>query len=222
MRRLLEPHPFLVFVAMAAKVKLGKCALLLSLLQFDIYQFLGGEIKLHLSPDYEIYFDQIKAKFEELTHAILPRIAGGIPSLGELKTFLGRCFEELEPQLSVTKSFPKVMELTIKEKCTVTDIACLEKIVDHYNIKNARPHITTYNSAVYEICMEFKDRVLDVTTVSTAFKYQSIMFVLGWQQTDNLTHNAIDGLLSKAFGHMANKVSFHYGLKRKRIKNDNI
>ena len=114
------------------------------------------------------------------------------------------------------------MELIIKEKCTVTDIACLETIVDHYNIENARPHITTYKSAIDKICVEFKDRVLDVTKVSTAFKYESIMFVLGWQQTHDLTHYDIDGLLSKAFGDMANKVLFKYGLKRKLIENDNI
>ena len=114
------------------------------------------------------------------------------------------------------------MELIIKEKCTVTNIACLEKIVDHYNIENARPHITTYKSSVDKICVEFKDRVLDVTIVSTVFKYESITFVLGWQQThDDLTHNDIDGLLWKTFGDMANTVLFKYGLKRKLIKNDN-
>ena len=113
------------------------------------------------------------------------------------------------------------MELIIKEKCTVTEIACLETIVDHCNIKNARPHITTYKSAVVKICVEFKDRVLDVIKVSTSFKYESIMFVLGWQQTHDLTRNDIDGLLWKTFGDMANTVLFKYGLKRKLIKNDN-
>ena len=114
------------------------------------------------------------------------------------------------------------MELTIKEKCTVTNIDCLETIVDHYNIENARPHITTYKSAVDEICVEFKERVLKEMPISTSSKYESIMFVLGWQQTDDLTLNDIHGLLKKAFGDIANKVSFHYGLKRKLIKNDNI
>ena len=120
--------------------------------------------------------------------------------------------------MSKAESFDDVMELTIKEKCTVTNIACLEKIVDHYNIENARPHITTYKSSVDKICVEFKHDVLDVTTVSTSFKYESIMFVLEWQRTDDLTLNDIDGLLCKAFGDMANKISFKYGLKRKLIK----
>ena len=110
------------------------------------------------------------------------------------------------------------MELIIKEKCTVTNISCLGTIVDHYNIENARRRITTYKSSVDEICVEFKESVLELTTVSTSFKYESIMFVLGWQRTDDLTLNDINDLLSKAFGDMANKVSFKYGLKRKIIK----
>ena len=157
-------------------------------------------------------------KFGELTCAILPVIAGGIPSLEEFKTFLDGCFEELKPQLSTAELFPSVMELIIEEKCTVTNIDCLETIVDHYNIENARPHITTYKSAVDKICVEFKHDVLNVTKVSTSFKYESIVFVLEWQRTDDLTLNDIHGLLWKAFGDMANRVLFKYGLKRKLIK----
>ena len=181
---------------------------------------LDGQITLHLSPNYKKYFERIIADFRELVRAIVPLIAGGVPSLEEFKTFLERCFEELKPQLSIVESFVDVIKLTIKEKCTVTNIACLEKIVDYYNIENARPHITTYKSAIDEICVEFKDSILGITTVST-FKYESIMFVLGWQRTDDLTLNDIYGLLSKAFGDVASRISFKYRLKRKLIKNNN-
>ena len=179
---------------------------------------LGREIKFHLSPHYKKHFDQIKSKFGKFTQAIVCLIAGGIPSLQEFKTFLGKYFDELKPKLSTAESFPNVMELTITEKCTVTNIDCLETIVDHYNIEKAKPHITKYKSSVDKICVDFKESVLDFTTVSTSSKYESIMFVLGWQQTDDLTCNAINDLLSKAFGDIANKVSFKYGLKRKLIK----
>ena len=55
-------------------------------------------------------------------------------SLEELKKFLGRCFRELKPQLSVAESFDDVMEV-VEEKCTVINIRCLETIIDHYNIE---------------------------------------------------------------------------------------
>ena len=180
---------------------------------------LGGEIKFHLPPNYKDYFDRIKVIFGEFTHTIVPLIDGGITSLEEFKTFLERCSEEeLKLRLSKAESFYDVMVLAIKEKCTVTNIDCLEKIVDHYNIENVRPHITTYKSSVDKICMEFKDNVLNVTSVSTSFKYESITFVLGWQRKDDLTLDDIKGLLRKTFGDMAYIVSFKYVLKRKLIK----
>ena len=69
--------------------------------------------------------------------------------------------------------------------------------------------------------MKFKHNVLEnenIMIVSTSFKYESITFILGWQQTDDLTLDDIDGLLWKAFGDMAKKIVPKYGLKRKLIK----
>ena len=91
--------------------------------------------------------------------------------------FLGECFKELKLQLSITESFDDVMELTIKKKCTVTNIDCLETIVDHYNIENARPHITTYKSSVDEICVEFKDNVLHLN-LRQRYKQDNVDFDL--------------------------------------------
>ena len=65
--------------------------------------------------------------------------------------FLGIRFQELKPHLSTAESFDDVIVL-IKKKCTITNIACLETIVDYYNIENARPHIAAYASAVDDIC----------------------------------------------------------------------
>ena len=100
----------------------------------------------------------------------------------------------------------------------------METIVDNYNIEDVRSHITIYKSAVDEICDKFKCNVLkkmNITTMSTYLKYESITFVLEWQQTDDLTLNDINNLLQKAFGDMTSKILFKYGLKSK-LKFDNI
>ena len=96
----------------------------------------------------------------ELTHTILPLITGGIPSFEEVKTFLGTRFHELKPHLSIAESLDDVIVL-IKKKCTITNITCLETIVDHYNIENVRHHITAYKSAVDDICVKFSCNVLE-------------------------------------------------------------
>ena len=203
---------------MAAKETLGEMLLHLYSVIF-IYHILGGEIKVRLSPGYKNYFDQIKAKLGELTHTTVPLIAGGIPSLEEVKTFLGTRFHELKSQLSTAESFDDVIAL-IKKKCTISDITCLETIVNHFNIENIRHHITTYKSAVDEICEKIKHRVLENEKVIThQDRYESITFVLGWQQTDDFTLKDINTLLQKLFGNMAKIILSKYGLIRKLIKN---
>lgn len=52
-----------------------------------ISTLLGCKLKIHLSSAYKYHFDKIKAKFEELTHTIVPLIARGIPSLDDVKMF---------------------------------------------------------------------------------------------------------------------------------------
>ena len=179
---------------------------------------LGRKIKLHLSSAYKYHFDQIKAKFEELSRTIVPLIARGIPSLEDVKMLLVKHYNKLAPQLYLAESFDDVMT-AMKESCTVVNISCFEAIVDHYKIENAQSHITTYQSGVNEICEGFRRDVLvkkNLMTDSLSFlKYEEIVFVLGWHRMDDLTFDDIDGLLQKGFEDMAKGILFKYGPKRK-------
>ena len=62
--------------------------------------------------------------------------------LEKITKFLGRCIQELKPQLSIVKSFDDVMEL-VEEKYIVVIIGYLEIIINHYNIEEAKAHITS-------------------------------------------------------------------------------
>ena len=132
-----------------------------------------------------------------------------VPSpLEKLKKHLGRCFRELKPQLSIAKSFDDVMEVVI-EKCTVVNIGYLETIINHYNIEEAKVHITTYKSEVDKLCEEIKLSVCQnenfMTGPSSFLKCETIKFVLEWE-TDKHSFNEIRELLWKAFGKMAKRV----------------
>ena len=183
---------------------------------------LGRKIKLHLSSAYKYHFDQIKTKFEELTQTIVPLIAGGIPSLEDVKMLLVKHFSTLAPQLYLAESFDDVMT-AMKEKYTIINVACFETIVDHYKIENAKSHITTYKSRVDKICEEFRQDVLvkkNLMTDSLSFlKYEEIVFVLGWHRMNDLTFDDVDGLLRKGFEDMAKGILFKYGPKRKLLNN---
>ena len=122
-------------------------------------------------------------------------------SLKDLKTYLKRCFQELKPQLSVAKSFDDVMEI-VEEKCTIINIACLEAVIDHYNIQDAKPHITTYKSPVEKFCEEVKLNVCLSQNFaigsSSLLKCETVEFIMEWD-ADEYCLSQIRVLLQKAF-----------------------
>ena len=115
------------------------------------------------------------------------------PNLDKLKKYLRRHLWELKPQLSIAKSFDDVMEV-VEEKCTVVNIGYLETIINHYNVEEAKAHITTYKSEVDELCEEIKLTVCQKENLTTGpaafFKFETIKFVLEWE-TDKHTFNEI-------------------------------
>ena len=129
-------------------------------------------------------------------------------SLKELKKYLKRCFRELKPQLSIAESFDDVMDI-VEEKCMIINVACLEAVIDHYNIKEAKDHIATYKSAVEKFCEDVKLSVLlsenFMIGSSTPLKCETIEFILEWK-ADEHTLSEIQDLLWKAFGGMAKRV----------------
>ena len=150
----------------------------------------------------------MKVTFGNLIETVEPLIAKGVPSLEELKKYLRRCFRELKPQLSSAESFDDVMEL-VEDKCTIINICCLEAIVDHYNITEAKRHITEFKTAVDKFCEKMKTDIcinqnFKVTT-SHHLTCETIEFILEWK-TDEHTLSHIKDLLSKAFKDMAKSV----------------
>ena len=150
----------------------------------------------------------MKVTFGNLIETVVPLIAKAIPSLKELKTYLRRCFRELKPQLSSAESFDDVMEL-VEDKCTIINICCLEAIVDHYNITEAKRHITEFKTAVDKFCEKVKTDICInqnfKVTSSHHLTCETIEFILEWK-TDEYTLSHIKDLLSKAFKDMAKSV----------------
>ena len=165
--------------------------------------------QIKLQRTYQCDFDQMRVTFGNLIEAVVPLIAKAIPSLEELKRYLRRCFRELKPQLSIAKSFDDVMEL-VEDKCTIINVCCLEAIVDHYNIIEAKKHITQFKTAVNAFCEKVKLSVccqesFKRLSLSHHLTCETIEFVLDWN-TDEYTLNDIRDLLSKAFENLVTSV----------------
>ena len=151
----------------------------------------------------------MKVTFGNLMVTISPLIEKAIPSLDELKTYLRKCFRELRPQLSLSKSFEDVMEI-VEDKCTIINICCLEAIIDHYNITEAKQHIAEFKTEVDIFCQKLKadvccDQNFTVCSFSHHLICESIEFILDWE-ADKYTLSHIKDLLSKAFKGMAKSV----------------
>ena len=147
--------------------------------------------------------------FGNLIETVAPLIESGIPSLKNLKKYLQRCFQELQPQLAKAESFDDVMDL-IQDKCTIVNVCCLEAIVDCYNIADARLPIADFKTTVDIFCEKVKDEVcynqsFSMTSSSKYVTYETIVFFLEWE-VDKYTLKDIRSLLSKAFKDMAKSV----------------
>ena len=151
----------------------------------------------------------MRVAFGKLIHTVAPLIEAGIPSLKELKTYLRRCFEELEPQLVNAESFDDVIDV-VQHSCTIINVCCLEAIVNHYKITEAKQHIVDFKTAVDEFCKKIKadiciDQTFTIDTTSHHLICETIEFVVEWKINER-TLSHIEGLLSKAFKDMAKSV----------------
>ena len=150
----------------------------------------------------------MRVTFGNLFDDIAPLIEAGIPSLDKLKRYIRRCFQELEPQLSIAKSFDDVIDI-VQDSCTIINICCLEAIINRYKITEAQKVITEFKKQVDDFCENVKaDICLDQnfkTASSSHLTCESIEFVVEWK-TNECTLRHIKGLLSKAFEDMAKSV----------------
>ena len=150
----------------------------------------------------------MKVTFRDLINTVTPLIAKSIPSLKILKKYLQRYFKELQPQLEIAGSFDDVINI-MEKKCTIIDIYSFEVIVEHYNIKTAKPHISDYKSTIDKFCEEVKLSVCVnenfTTGPSSLLKYETIEFVLEWEP-DECSLDQIRNLLVTVFNDIAQRV----------------
>lgn len=160
----------------------------------------------------------MKPIFQTLIDTITPLITESIPSIKELKSFLQRYYTELKPQLSLAESFNDVIA-AVQSKCTIINVTCFEAIVEHYNIEEAKSHITAYKSTLDKFCEEFKlsefknEQLL--AGLPSLLKCETVAIVLEWRDND-YSLDMIRVLLRKAFQNMATRVQI------RAIKVDNM
>ena len=164
---------------------------------------------IYLGPNYQDVFDKMRAKLRNLLHTTVRAcvFAKKIPSLEDLRTFLGISYRELKYDLKSAKSFDDVMEILIKHKCTIVNVGCLEVIANHYNIEEAKAQIAAYKSEVNRVCEELKLKICDdfMTGPPSLLKYETIHYSLRWRAKRQVLDD-IQELLWKAFKDNAKRI----------------
>ena len=171
---------------------------------------LGRNEFISLGPNYKDVFDKMRAKLRSLLHTTVHKCvhAKEIPSLEELKTFLGIRFHEIEIDMKhYVKSFDDVVDILMNRECTILNLGCLEIIADHYNIEETKAQIAAYKSEVDRLCEELKLKIYEdfMTGPSPPLKYETIDFYLKWRSNSSVLDD-IKELLWKAFEDIATKI----------------
>ena len=147
----------------------------------------------------------MRARFGALITTVKPLIKAVIPSLEELKCHIRDCFPELEDKLAKAESFDVVMNI-VRDKDTIINISCLEAIVNHYKVVEAKQHLDDFKTVVDTFCESIKADICSgesfkLDSSSHLPTHETIEFILEWD-AHKRTLKDIRGLLSKAFKDM--------------------
>ena len=148
------------------------------------------------------HFESLRQNFRNLICTLTRLIAVGVASLNEFKSFLKRYYKELKPQLEHANSFVDTMAL-IEEKYNVINVSCLETIINHYDVEDAKVLITDYKMEVNTFCekvtlsMCFNQSFKSVS-FSCLLTCETVQFTLEWKSDKVYLKNVLD-LLSEVF-----------------------
>jgi hypothetical protein len=164
----------------------------------------SGILEINLPPTEQVEFDKIQQSLGSLLHRVAPLIEASVPSINDLKKFLGRCDPDIKGLLKQAVSFDDVFDI-VENKCSIINITIIEKIVDEYSVEEAKSHISTYEEELQEFC-DVKICNVQLQKYPVALlSCETIKFILDWE-VSKCTLQRIKGLLCKAFHNFNKKV----------------
>ena len=138
--------------------------------------------------------------------ALIPAVTSLIPdnflSLQDLKNYLQRSYRELKPQLAHAKRFDDVITIIV-EKYNIINVDCLEAVVDHLKITEAKNHISAYKKTVTMFCEEVNINMCYNASFQTAsssclLTCETLQLTLEWKAHKHKLKD-IQELLTKLF-----------------------
>ena len=154
-------------------------------------------------------FENLRQMFGRLISSIKCLIADNVSSLEDLKTNLQRSFRELKPQLAHAKSLDDVITIIV-EKYNIINVDCLEAIVDHLDVKEAKDYITAYKRRADEFCKEVSlsmccNESFKAVSLSCLLTCETVQCALKWNADEHKLIEVQD-LLTRLFKSNHNRV----------------
>ena len=147
--------------------------------------------------EFQAEFDRVNDSFVMMIFNAFCLIEAAIPSVEHLISFIKMFRPELQPQLSLAKSFDDVAEI-IRDNCSITNIVLVEKIVNQYSVTEAHQLISKYNVGIEEFCTKQVHNITLKKLPSPLLTCDSIKFIVNWEVSKR-TLNNIKDLLQRAF-----------------------
>ena len=144
----------------------------------------------------------MRAQFGIMLYKVQMVIERSQPPIDHLKSILKYSYPDLASQLSTSKSFNEVLSL-VQEKCSIINVALLEKIVQALELKEAEKHINTYKAEINKFCQTLSVRLclketFQVSVPHTPLKWETITFVVEGDP-DKILLDDVRNLLSATF-----------------------
>ena len=141
-------------------------------------------------------FDSIRASFGRMIYNVSKAIARNSPPLDELKEFLYCYSSGLKTKLDNCDSVQSVVQLIIRDECSLTDIELLEAVVEHFKVTEAERYIEEYKRSLKEFCeslsvnLHLNEKFKAVETSSLISEMAT--YVFDWRPEEKKLRNITD------------------------------
>lgn len=158
-------------------------------------------IEVPLSPTLESELDKLRGVYGSMFISVMKKIQEKNISPSELKLYLSCSYNELRTEIACLESVENIM-MVVNNHCSLTNISCIEQIVNQFEVEDAVSDISTFKEKVNLFC---DNTVINVCMHQSFNKYfrkplkcETIKFTLDWDQAEKKL-SQINILLKKAF-----------------------
>lgn len=190
-------------------VRIVKMTIISTVMLTDMTNFYFTDvIEVPISPTFQSELDKLRGVYGSMFMSVMKKIQKKNISPSKLKLYLSCSYNELRTEIACLESVEDIM-MVVNNHCSLTNISCIEQIVNEFEVEDAVSDISTFKEKVNLFC----DNTVIYMCMHQSFnkyfrkllKCETIKFTLDWDHAEkHLSHMNV--LLKKAFELYVEKV----------------